>query len=100
MISAMAVNWEKNLRRLIKYTHGQGWSLRQKGLGATQVTRRWSDNSRSSATVRIPWKRSSGPKLLAVVERLAIAIAPEAEGGQGLTLARAAELIQLRARAI
>ena len=91
----MAASWEKNLRRLIKDTHGQGWSLRQKGLGTTQVTRRWSDNSRSSATVRIPWKRSTGPKLLALIERLAIAIAPEAEGGQGLTLARAAELIQL-----
>ena len=83
----MAASWEQNLRRLIKDTHGQGWSLRQKGLGTTQVTRRWSDNSRSSATVRIPWKRSSGPKLLALVERLAIAIAPEAESGQGLTLA-------------
>ena len=91
----MAASWERNLRRLIKDTHGQGWSLRQKGLGTTQVTRRWSDNSRSSATVRIPWKRSIGPKLLALIERLAIAIAPEAEGGQGLTLARAAELIQL-----
>ena len=90
----MAANWEKNLRRLIKDTHGQGRSLRQKGLGTTQVTRRWSDNSRSSVTIRIPWKRSSGPKLLALVERLAIAIAPEAEGGQGLTLTRAAELIQ------
>ena len=91
----MAASWEKNLRRLIKDTHGQGWSLRQKGLGTTQVTRRWSDNSRSSATVRIPWERSTGPKLLALVERLAIAIAPEAEGDQGLTLARAAELIHL-----
>ena len=48
----MAANWEKNLRRLIKDTHGQAWSLRQKGLGTTQVTRRWSDNSRSSATVQ------------------------------------------------
>ena len=65
----MAASWEKNLRLLIKDTHGQGWSLRQKGLCTTQVTRRWSDNSRSSATVRIPWKRSSGPKLLALVER-------------------------------
>ena len=91
----MAASWEKNLRSLIKVTHGHGWSLRQKDLGTTQVTRRWSDNSRSSATVRIPWKRSSGPKLLALIERLAIAIAPEAEGGQALTLARAAELIQL-----
>lgn len=91
----MAASWEKNLRRLIKDTHGQGWSLRQKGLGTTQVKRRWSDNSRSSATVRIPWKRSTGPKLLDLIERFAIAIAPEAKGGQGLTLARAAELIQL-----
>ena len=68
-ITALAASWEKNLRLLIKDTHGQGWSLRQKGLCTTQVTRRWSDNSRSSATVRIPWKRSSGPKLLALVER-------------------------------
>ena len=96
----MAASWEKNLRRLIKDTHGQGWSLRQKGLGTTQVTCRWSDNSRSSATVRIPWKRSSGPELLALVERLAIAIAPEAEGGQRLTLARAAELIQPEAEGV
>ena len=29
-ITAMAASWEKNLRRLIKDTHGQGWSLRQK----------------------------------------------------------------------
>lgn len=91
----MASTWESNLRGLVKDQSGAGWSLRGKGQGTTQVTRRWSDGSRSSATVEIPWERSSGPRLLALVERLAKLTAPVDAGGQGLALAKAANLIQL-----
>ena len=93
----MANTWETSLRRLVKDQSGAGWSLRGKSKSTTQVTRRWSDGSRSSATVDIPWERSNGPKLLALVERLAKLTAPVDRGGQGLSLAKAADLIQLEA---
>ena len=93
----MANTWETSLRRLVKDQSGAGWSLRGKGKSTTQVTRRWSDGTRSSATVGIPWERSNGPKLLALVERLAKLTAPVDTGGQGLSLAKAANLIQLEA---
>ena len=90
----MAATWETQLRRMIRDTHGLGWSLRSKGVGTTQITRRWSDNSRSSTTVAIAWRRANGPQLLALIERLARMTAPVADGGQGLALAKAAELIK------
>lgn len=65
----MVTSWEKTLRCLIK--------------GTTQVTRRWLDDSRRSATVRIPWRRASGPQLLALIERLEAAIALSLREGSG-----------------
>ena len=91
----MAATWETQLRRMIRDTHGLGWSLRAKGVGTTQITRRWSDNSRSSTTVAMAWRRANGPQLLALIERLARMTAPVADGGHGLALAKAAELIKV-----
>lgn len=45
--------------------------------------------------MEIPWARSSGPQLLALIERLARMTSPVADGGQGLALAKAAELIKV-----
>jgi len=90
-----AATWETNIRRLVRDAHGQGWSLRGKGEGTTQITRRWSDGGRSSATVPIPWERGAGPALLATIERLERMTAPKAAGGQGLPLAKAAGLIAI-----
>ena len=87
--------WEVNLRRTIKTTHGEGWTVRGRSPGTTELSRRWSDGSRSTATVLIPWHRREGPALLALIERLDHLTKPMDAGGQGLPLAKAANLAQL-----
>lgn len=93
--------WVKRLRGVVRAAHGRGWILREHagkrnsgertGGRRTQITRCWADGSRSSVTVPIVWAASSAPALLATVERL-----KDLTEGQGLPLARAAELIQLQ----
>jgi len=95
--------WVKRLRGVVRAAHGRGWILREhagkrntgerSGGPRTQITRCWSDGSRSSVTVPITWAASNAPALLATVERLQ-ALTEE----QGLPLAKAAELIQLQDR--
>lgn len=87
--------WETSIRRLVRDALGQGWSLRGKGEGTNQITRRWSHGGRSSATVSVPWERCIGPALLATIERLERMHTPKAAGGQGLPLAKAAGLIAI-----
>jgi integrase len=84
--------WATQLRRLVRSAHGAGWVLREHRGGRTQISRQWADGSRSSVTVTVPWLPSSGPALLALVERLAALMAPPPEG-QGLALAQAAAQI-------
>jgi integrase len=90
MPRAAAQPWERQLRQLVKATHGRGWSLSPHRGGRTQLTRRWSDDTRSSVTVSTPWAPSSGPALLALVERLA-SLMEEQEIG----LAAAAALVDV-----
>lgn len=87
--------WERNLRQTVKSTYGMGWSVRGRAAGTTEIGRRWSDGTRSTATVAIPWQRTQGPALLAMIERLDHLTEPVAAGGQGLSLAKAAGLTQL-----
>jgi len=88
MARTNALLWERQIRQLVKATHGRGWSLGPHRGGRTQITRRWSDGTRSSATVATPWAASSGPALLALVERIATAMAEQQIG-----LAQAAALV-------
>jgi integrase len=71
MSRTAAKPWERQLRSLVTAAHGRGWSLGPHRGGRTQITRRWSDGTRSSVTLATPWAPSSGPALLALVERLA-----------------------------
>ncbi|MCP9808370.1 hypothetical protein KBY58_02850 [Cyanobium sp. HWJ4-Hawea] len=80
MARLAAKPWEQQLRQLVKSTHGRGWSLGPHRGGRTQITRRWSDGTRSSATLPTPWSPSSGPALLALVERVALAMAEQQIG--------------------
>ena len=88
MARTNALLWERQIRQLVKATHGRGWSLGPHRGGRTQITRRWGDGTRSSATVATPWAPSSGPALLALVERIATAMAEQQIG-----LAQAAALV-------
>ena len=85
-----ATPWESQIRKLIKATHGMGWSLGPHRGGRTQISRRWSDGTRSSVTIGVPWAASSGPVLLATIERLAAVMAD-----QTTTLAQAAALVDV-----
>jgi integrase len=62
--------WEKNLRAMVKQAHGPGWRLIEHRGGRTRLTRAYSDGSRASVTVALPWSPTSGPALLALLERL------------------------------
>jgi integrase len=55
---------------MVRQAHGLGWRLIQHRGGKTRITRAYSDGSRASVTVATPWAASSGPALLALVERL------------------------------
>ena len=83
--------WERNLRQLLKASHGAGWLLRPGRGDRTQVIRCWDDGSRSSVMVPIPWEARQGPALLALIERLASLIAK-----QELSLAEAAALLETK----
>ncbi|MCP9784376.1 hypothetical protein KBY83_13830 [Cyanobium sp. WKJ7-Wakatipu] len=55
MPRAAAQPWE---RQLVKATRGRGWTLVLQRGGRTQITRRWSDDTRSSVTVSTRWAPS------------------------------------------
>ena len=88
MARTTALPWESQIRLLVKASHGRGWSLGPHRGGRTQITRRWSDGTRSSVTVSTPWAPSSSAALLALVERIATAMAEQQIG-----LAQAAALV-------
>lgn len=88
MARTAALPWERQIRQLVKATHGRGWGLGPHRGGRTQITRRWSDGTRSSATLATPWAPGSAPALLALVERIATAMAEQQIG-----LAQAAALV-------
>lgn len=81
--------WVKDLRRVVKAAHGQGWILREHRGGRTQISRAFPDGSRSSVTLVIPWAPKSTGALIAYVERL------EAHLQNGDSLSKAAERIHL-----
>ena len=85
-----ALPWEAQIRQLVKANHGRGWTLGPHRGGRTQITRRWSDGTRSSTTVSTPWAPSSGAALLALVERLAGLMSE-----RRLSLAEAAQLVDV-----
>lgn len=83
--------WERNLRQLLKASHGAGWLLRPGRGDRTQVIRCWDDGTRSSVMVPIPWEARQGPALLALIERLASLMAK-----QEVPLAEAAALLETK----
>ena len=88
MARTLAKPWEQQIRQMVRAAHGRGWTLGPHRGNRTQLTRRWADGTRSSATVATPWAPSSGPALLALVERIAAAMEEQRIG-----LAEAAALV-------
>ena len=82
--------WEARIRQLVKADRGRGWILAPHRGGRTQISRRWSDGTRSTVTVAVPWAPASSSALLALVERLDSLMRDQSVG-----LARAAELIDV-----
>ena len=58
MPRAAAQPWERQLHQLVKATRGREWPLVPYRGGLTQITRRWSDDTRSSVTVSTRWAPS------------------------------------------
>ena len=55
--------WFVTVRRQLKSEHGFGWSIRDHR-GTVQLTRRFEDDSRSSAYLPLPWRKDSGTPIL------------------------------------
>ena len=55
--------WFVTVRRQLKAEHGFGWSIRDHR-GTVQLTRRFEDDSRSSAYLPLPWRKDSGTPIL------------------------------------
>ena len=55
--------WFVTVRRQLKAEHGFGWSIRDHR-GTVQLTRRFEDDSRSSAYLPLPWRKDSGTPFL------------------------------------
>lgn len=64
-----AEQWETNLRKLIRSTHGKGWSVRPIR-GRTQVTLIWQDRSRSSIVTDLPWAGPESARILQLIGQL------------------------------
>jgi integrase len=64
-----AHEWEAGLRRLLRTTHGRGWSVRGMS-GRCQITTRWADGTRSSIVTATPWAGTEASKILSLVGRL------------------------------
>ena len=84
--------WEARIRQLVTAAHGRGWVLAPHRGGRTQISRRWSDGTRSSVTVAVPWAAANSSALLALVERL-----DSVMRDQNVGLAEAAGLIDVAA---
>ena len=82
--------WEARIRQLVKADRGRGWILAPHRGGRTQISRRWSDGTRSTVTVSVPWAPASSSALLALVERL-----DSVMRDQNVGLAEAAGLIDV-----
>lgn len=87
--------WARDARKLIKRTYGKGWVVRPQRSGRVQILREWNDGTSSSCTVDLEWSPTAIPQLLALIERLAQMTSPVAEGGGGLQIAKAAEMIKV-----
>ena len=66
MQSVMPTNREQyfdTVRRQLKDENGFGWSIRDYR-GTVQLTKRFKDDSRSSAYLPLPWRKDSGTPIL------------------------------------
>ena len=63
VMPAKREQWFVTVRRQLKAEHGFGWSIRDHR-GTVQLTRRFEDDSRSSAYLPLPWRKDSGTPIL------------------------------------
>ena len=71
--------WDSVLRKQIKLEHGRGWSISPQS-GKAKLTRRYSDGTRSSVTLAIPWAASSGSAINAAIAKLRLVMEERAIG--------------------
>jgi len=87
LMSSSSPRWVITLRDAIKREHGLGWSVREMS-GRIQLTRRFDDGTRSSATLDLPWSPASTTSALSQIKELR-----ERMESAGLLIKEASQLV-------